>query len=239
MLCKNNNVRGWVGYIFVLFTCLVRADPYDYEPRDLDLTFPIITESSEQHKYFLALLEGALDSIDQPYTITKMTLPQERAQNYLSRGKIDILWMLESKQRDEGLMPINAYLTNGMIGKRVFFIKPDQQVLFDRVESLQDLIDANLTAGLGASWYDVDVWRHNGLAVKPYKWNWGRIFNELQKDPELDYFPRGINEVITEFRQHEGLAIEENLLLVYRRDFKFYLPNKTEYRGIARIIEKL
>jgi membrane-bound lytic murein transglycosylase MltF len=39
----------------------------------------------------------------------------------------------------------------------------------------------------------------------------------------VDYFPRGAIEISAEAQLHPELAIERNLLLVYQRDFVFYL----------------
>jgi membrane-bound lytic murein transglycosylase MltF len=39
----------------------------------------------------------------------------------------------------------------------------------------------------------------------------------------IDYFPRGANEITAEAKDNPDLAIEPKLLLVYPRDFRFYL----------------
>jgi ABC-type amino acid transport substrate-binding protein len=43
------------------------------------------------------------------------------------------------------------------------------------------------------------------------------------KNRGIDYFPRGANEVAAEAKDNPDLAIEPKLLLVYPRDFRFYL----------------
>jgi len=46
-------------------------------------------------------------------------------------------------------------------------------------------------------------------------------------DRGIDYFSRGVNEIIAELKEYPGLEIEKNLVLQYDRDFKFYLSART------------
>ena len=52
----------------------------------------------------------------------------------------------------------------------------------------------------------------------------------------IDYFSRGVNEILSEAKIHSHLDIEENLMLVYKRDFFFYLSNQNSH--LQSIIKK-
>lgn len=148
--------------------------------------------------------------------------------------------MIETRERNEKYIPIKVGLTNGLIGKRVLFIKKDNQDAFDNVKNLDDFRKLNLVAGMGESWYDVKVWKENNLNYKTQSGNWKVIFKMISKGVRYDYFPRGINEILVEAKNYPYLGIEKNLVFIYDRDYIFYLSKEGKNAGIKYkdIIEK-
>ena len=45
---------------------------------------------------------------------------------------------------------------------------------------------------------------------------------------DIDYFSRGVIEISAEAKLHPELQIEQNLLLIYERDFVFYLSDEAQ-----------
>ena len=156
-------------------------------------------------------------------------MPQQRAMTFLRNGRVDVFWMLPSQQYDREFVRIDVALTEGLIGQKVLLIRPQDQAKFDVIHSLQDLKESALTAGLSASWADAEIWRINGLKSKLYDWSWQEIFRDLHDESSgIDYFPRGVNEVVSEIRFYPRLAIEQSLVLIYDRDLSFYVSHRNK-----------
>ncbi|WP_051303118.1 hypothetical protein [Psychromonas aquimarina] len=191
----------------------------------IPLHVPVLEESPEQHLFYHELLETAIEEIGHTPELTASQLPQLRIKSYLQHGLISLYWMIESEQRNQDYIPIEIGLTSKLIGKRVLFIKKGDQHLFETVENLEDFRDLNLTAHLGKKWFDVRVWQENELAYKEHSGSWKQIFRMIELGTRHNYFPRGINEILVEAAEYPNLAIEKRLVLIYDRDFRFYLSN--------------
>lgn len=194
----------------------------------LHLTVPRMTESPQTSAYYLELLQQAVAAQGHSISLEILDIPQQRAVHWLEHNKIDLIWLISSQQRNGKYASIPINLTNGLIGKRVFFIRPEDQHRFSTIKTLTDLRNSQLTAAMGRSWFDAEVWQLNKLRFREDSGEWRDIFRILpyaNRSP-YDYFPRGANEIITEAQQHPKLAIERNLLLVYDRDFRFYFSER-------------
>lgn len=139
--------------------------------------------------------------------------------------------MIESEERNKRYIPIEVGLTNGLIGKRILFIRKGDQHLYDRVKTLEDFRRLNLFGGMGEKWFDCDVWNANNLIYKEQGGNWKTIFKKIPAERDFDYFPRGLTEIINEAKQYPDLAIEERLVFINDRDFRFYLSKTGEHAG--------
>ena len=128
-------------------------------------------------------------------------------------------------------IPIEVGLTNGLIGKRILFIKSGDQHLYDNVNTLDDFRQLNLVGGIGKNWFDVNVWKANNLQYKEQSGNWKSIFKMIPKGHSYNYFSRGITEIIVESQQYPDLDIEQHLVLIYDRDYRFYLSKNGKNSG--------
>lgn len=197
----------------------------------LTLKIPIIDDSPHQHEFYHELLETALKEAGHNPTLIPLRLPQLRTAAYLDKGKISAYWMVGSQARNEKYVAIKVGLTNGLIGKRILFIKKGDQYLYDNVKTVKDFRDLQLIGGMGKNWFDVKIWKANKLKYKEHEGNWKAIFKMIPKRPDYNYFSRGINEILTESKQYPLLAIENNLVLIYDRDIRFYLSKTGKYSG--------
>jgi hypothetical protein len=217
-------------FLCFLISSALNATPLHYTPPETNfkvtnqkIIFPIITDSPEQHSFFLDLLKQSISLAKLDLSLSLIELPQKRAKQMLKSKELSIYWMIETEQRNNDHLVINYPLTKGLIGQRIFLIRPQDKTKFSSISNLQELKNANLTAGLGSHWFDVEIWNHNKLNNQVYEDNFNIIFQELASKEALDYFPRGAIEAAQEISRHPRLTIEPNLLLTYERDFKFYL----------------
>lgn len=94
------------------------------------------------------------------------------------------------------------------------------------------------------------MWRHNQLPVTDRNGDWRVLYKQVAKGNRgVDYFRRGVIEIVTEAPNHPELQVERQLVLIYDRDFVFYLSPQsallapvTEALTLARdtgLIERL
>lgn len=142
----------------------------------------------------------------------------------VGEGRLDLIWGLQTADKDRRMVPIKVGLTDGLAGQRVLLIRPQDQKLFDQVSSVKTLHDTNLVAGFGEGWYDVFVWKTNGLRVYEIAEQFQLIYSMVTVGNRgVDYLPRGAQEIAGEAKAHGELAIEQQLLFIYNKDMQFYL----------------
>lgn len=191
------------------------------------LTLILPSQKDGGHKFYHDLLYSSL--VDLGYAVTieipKDHIPQKRAIKMVESGQLSLTWLIGTLERNQKYTVVNVPLTDGMIGKRILLIPPELQIKFNKVKKLIDLQQTGMIAGLGVDWYDVDVWKANKLPVYLEDGEWRTLYSKLATDGEVNYFPRGMTEIIGEAKQNPHLAVEQNLMLVYDKDFYFYLSD--------------
>ena len=214
--------------ILIFVTLLLNNSIYAAE---ITLHIPILAENKLQHQYFHELLKTALEEDGHKVELITETLPQKRIYSYLDEGHISIYWLLKSEYRDSQYIPVDVSLTDGLIGKRILFIRKEDQEVYSSIKNLEDFRNLNSLGYLGNGWFDVKVWKENKLRYYEISGNWQKIFSMVLHGREQNYFPRGLNEIITESKTYPELAIEKNLVLIYDRDFCFYLSKTGKNAG--------
>jgi hypothetical protein len=189
----------------------------------ITLHIPIVDDSPHLHFFFHELLNTAIEEVGHTPKLISKKLPQLRIKNNMDQGKISIYWSLETNEANQKYIPIEIGLTRGLIGKRMLFIKKGDQHLYDGVKNLDDFRNLNLVAGMGIGWFDVNIWKENNLKYKESSGNWKSIFKMIPYGRDYNYISRGVNEIVTEEKQYPNLEIENKLVLIYDRDFRFYL----------------
>ncbi len=196
--------------------------------QDVTLDIPIIEEHSNQHLFFHTLLYRALLEAGYQPKLVVHKVPHLRAKQLLETGDLSLLWLVESQARNQHFIPVEVGLTDGLIGQRVLLIRPEDQEWFAQIEQLDDLRQQGIHTALGKRWFDVKVWQMNQLPYVTVDGNWRTMFTLLKKG-RVDYLSRSVLEVIQESREHPSLVIEKSLLLVYDRDYRFYLSHKAAH----------
>ncbi len=194
------------------------------------LTIRIPEYTSGDHEYFHEILSSALSQAGHTAAIeTIVDIPDLREREMLKAGDIDVLWLIRSKERDEQYLPIPVNLTNGLVGQRILLVSQAKKNNFKDINTLEDFRELGKIGGLGKDWFDVRVWAANDLPYREIvKW---RLLYDMVADGtrNIDYFSRGFNEVVENAHDHPNLAIEPHLMLVYDRDFRFYVSPKAPH----------
>lgn len=213
-----------LSFLIVLI-CMVAASA---SAERIKLKLAILPDG--KHRYFHELLDIALKNAGHNPSIERFGgLTQEQIFQNLASSRLTLHWFLQTRARDERFVPVKVGITNGLIGQRILFIPKGQQKFYNNIKSLDDFRKLRKSAALGRIWFDVAVWRHNRLNVSTQDEDWRAIYQKVAAGvPGFDYFPRGCNEVIDEALQHPELEIERKLLLIYDRDFYFYLSKENE-----------
>lgn len=186
--------------------------------------------------YLSDLLTRVLEQEGYQVTVERApNIPNNRLEWMLEQGDISVMMLGQTESRDHRFLPIEVGMTNNLIGQRILFIPPGQQHRYDDIENLDDFRERQLTAGMGKTWLDYQIWKHNALPVTGVDGDWKRLFRMVAAGNRgVDYLPRGANEITEESPRYPGLAVEENLALVYRKDHILYVsPERQElYRTL-------
>lgn len=192
--------------------------------------------SDQRHQFYVQLLQSSLDSVGQSAQVKCVyDVPGRRMWKMLGDGKLDLIWGMQTSDKDKSMLPIQVALTDGLVGQRVLLIRPEDQQVFDKVTSIKTLRETERVAGFGEGWFDAKVWKQNGLPVFEFTHQFSQIYAMVTVGNRgVDYLPRGANEVVKEAHQHKRLSVEKNLLFVYDRDMRFYLsPHAAAYKPIV------
>lgn len=157
---------------------------------------------------------------------------QNRTITDLMRGQhLDLMWTMTTQEREDKLRPVRIPIFRGLLGYRVLLIKQGRQTDFDKVRTLEQL--ARLKAGQDPQWPDRMILEQAGLWViaGPYD----QLFTMLRND-RIDYFPRGMNEVLPELAAKQELVLENHLLITYPAPMYFFVRKDND--ALARRLER-
>lgn len=168
-------------------------------------------------------------------------VPQARAETDVLNGNMSVVWGSSTPEREAKLKAIRIPAIKGLLGHRIFIIRPENQHLFDRVHTLDDL--KKLRAGQGIDWGDTAILKAAGLNVITAN-KYESLFY-MADGNRFDYFPRAVHEPFAEIANFSDteLTVEKNLLLVYPLTMNFYVaPNNQSlhdliYTGLERAIK--
>ncbi|WP_434340446.1 hypothetical protein [Motilimonas cestriensis] len=215
-------MKKWLTLLWLL--C-----PFAYAAESIELILPASKDGS--HEYFHELLlrslsaQGIEVTIIAPYS----HLPQKRAVRLLESQAISLFWMIETPRRNQKFTKVNVGLTKGLIGKRILLVPKEDKMRYAKVTNLDDFRQLNVTGGFGANWFDIEVWQANQLRYIVRDGEWRALYDMLSSNGGVNYFSRGVNEILSEQQQHPYLVVEPHLLFEYQRDFVFYLSSQNAY----------
>jgi Bacterial extracellular solute-binding proteins, family 3 len=146
---------------------------------------------------------------------------RERLRVLLTQDALDIIWSSTNKAREKQLKAIKFDLLRGLNAHRVLLIRKDDQVLYEKIMTLDDLRQFRI--GTGTHWSDTDIYKLNRLPLVT-SWNYEAMFRMLAAK-RFDYMARGLQEVSFESDRykHLNLVIEKNLILYYKQPMYFFV----------------
>jgi len=223
------------------FLALLIAVPLALSPKaeGEDFSLPLYDEDDQ---YFAILLRAALEAADGDHRLSTSKIPVAQSRVLRSlldhREGINVLYTGHSTERENLMRQIDIPLSRGLLGYRVFVIRPQSQHLFQGIETLEGLTQ-RITVGSGTSWPDTTILRAAGFNVKT-----GSVENLWQMLARNRFiaFPRGMNEVHAELKRYaetklkEAVATENTVMIYYPYDHFFYVAPEDETR--ANIIEQ-
>ena len=207
----------------------------------LQVVYPA-PESPRDERFgdMVALLREALTRTEarhgpfvlRPHT-QHLTQPRQLLELELDQS-LSVQWSATTLEKEQRLLPVRFPTRRGLLGFRLAFIQRQRQAEFRRVRNLEDL--RRFTLGQGATWVDTEILRSQGLRVEIGHYE--GLFKMLAAG-RFDLFPRGVNEIFTEFtaRQLEApaLAIEDSLALHYPMPYYFFFNRRNA--ALARRVE--
>lgn len=214
--------------ILFLGLCLLKISPVYAD--ELVVRYPSIQHPyyTKRDVYFVTLLKMALDRSGETYKLVNVDFleySERRSVILLQTDQYDVHWMNTTAERERELLPIHIPLCKGVIGWRTFFIRPQDQHLFDQIETVDQL--RRLPLVQGHDWADSDLLEKVGFHVERAP-NWAGLFKMVALG-RAQFFPRSIFEIIAEQKEpaSQGLAIEKNLILRYPAAYYFFVkkPN--------------
>lgn len=192
----------------------------------------------ETEMLLFGILKTAMQQVDPSITFDSPAefIPQSRAEADVLSGRLSVIWASSTPEREQNLKAIRIPAIKGLLGHRIFIIRPENQYKFDQVHTLEDL--KQLTVGQGIDWGDTAVLRSAGLPIVTAN-KYESLFY-MTDGGRFDYFSRAVHEPWEELRhyRHLDLTVEKNLLLVYPMTMHFYVsPDNPElhdliYRGL-------
>lgn len=189
------------------------------------LDLKMVSFSDGKHLFYHELITESLKAIGYSVNIqSSVDVPQPRIDAMLETGDLSLYWYLPNAERNQKYLPVAVGLTNGLIGNRVLFIKKGAQAEYNNVRNLDQFRALNKVGGFGKGWFDVRVWNANNLRYYEQEGDWKVLYRMVEAGNRgVDYFSRGINEIVSEAPQYPNLDVEQNLMLVYDRDFQFFV----------------
>lgn len=210
-------------YYFLLGICLLglglplRAEPCSVRYFQQDV----------RYAYRTALLQLLLDKtrdqgacgLSPQFT----TVTQDRGLALLQEGRIDVVSMPTTLQRERDLRAVRFDILRGLLGYRVLLIRKQQQADFAAVQSLAELRRFRL--GFGSHWADLSLLQYNGFQVMAAPL-YESLFAMLARG-RFDGFPRGLNEAWQEIDEQEAdfpdLMVEPTLAFHYPWPVYFFV----------------
>lgn len=172
--------------------------------------------------YVMEILNLALSKLDTRYELKIDNTPVTQARNMddVASGRMDLLWAATNMEMEEMLLPIRIPLYRGLLGHRIFIIRPESQAQFDQVKTFEDL--KKFSFGQGTTWADSSILESNGLKVIRTN-KYPSLFYMLDGG-RFDAFPRGVQEPWAELETNKNLplTVEKRIMLVYRMPLYFF-----------------
>ena len=182
--------------MLLFFSTIINSYAFD----EIKLT-PGLSHVDQRLFYPHLVLKKALDATlesDGPFKISYSTetMVRKRALIELIKGDLINVHIAATQDEWEGkTIPICIPILKGLLGYRLLLIHKQDLEKFKNLHSIDNL--KKLKAGSGAQWTTTMVLEHSGFNIVKGS-NYEGLFGMLNEH-RFDYFPRGVNEICSEF----------------------------------------
>ncbi|GGC76869.1 hypothetical protein [Marinobacter halophilus] len=198
--------------------------------------------SMNDFEYLSDMLTQVLEADGYDVDIVKVAdIPTTRLEWMLAQGELSAMMLGETPPRTKRFLQVDVAMTDNLMNQRILFIPPGHQDRYNQVETLGDFQALGLTAGMGRSWRDYQIWQANDLPVIGLAGEWRRLYDMVAiGNRGIDYLPRGAYEMAKEWPQYPNLQMEQNLVLVYNKDHILYVSPKEPalHSTLSRLLPK-
>ena len=221
--------------VFILVFCICSMGVFSQSDKIILLNS--FEYDDGRQKYYFELLDKSLEATGYQLDLKTFSNPTHRRIEYMLDQTEDlfIYFFLKTEERDSRWVLIDTGLTNKLIAHRILFIPRGQQFVYNNVNTLHDFRALDRIGAFGELWYDIEIWKHNQLKYYAHKNDWRQIYNMLINGRRgIDYFSRGVTEILNESALYPELDIEQNLMFIYDIDFYLYVNKSisSEYKRI-------
>jgi len=198
---------------------------------EIVVTNPARSQADERNKYPLRILEAALKKTVKKYGPFEIRpypnpVPRKRALKELLEGRMSVFPSVTQTEWETKAIPVWIPIMKGLLGFKLLLIRNEDQAEFAAVRSVSDLMKFRL--GQGQQWSSTAAFKKLGFRVSG-----GTVYESLFKmldEKRFDYFPRGVNEIFTEFQDRKtvflNIRIEETLAIYLPSPVYFFVSPK-------------
>ncbi|WP_037988470.1 transporter substrate-binding domain-containing protein [Teredinibacter turnerae] len=191
----------------------------------------------QRDRYFLQLLQLALDKSGTSYRLSPVQLPpmsENRSEKYLQAKRYDVHWMMTNMRHENSLIPVRIPLYKGLIGWRLLLVHREDETDFATITTLAQL--KRKLAVHGLDWPDTGILVANGFRLRT-SLDWMSLFRLLDTH-DVDYFPRSVAEIWQEIDSSpsSNIVVEDSLAVHYYAAYYFFVSK--DNAQLAEEIEK-
>ena len=216
----------------VALSCLVAASHAQEDPLvtpGAPLFYGAGAKPEGRIHYDIALIEAILMAQDidlkKHPVVMKSAFTFARQKHELAKSRVHLVETAPYVDLGSQAQRIDMPLYMGLLGYRRGLIRKEQQVFFQQLNSLEELIKG-ARIGMGG-WPDVDILKANNIPVITYG-VWDELFGMLAHR-RMDYLPLGVMEAPTALRNNvdefPNLKVDDTLIFYYGFPRVFYSSN--------------
>lgn len=186
-------------------------------------------QKKSRFPYEIKLFKMAMEAVGENVSLFEFDqdINYARGMALLEAEEIDFAFFASNNQLEKRFLAIKIPILNGILGYRLNLIHKDNKDIFLKYKDLEE-VRLLLTAGFNEHWPDRAVLDHNKMKVV-YTSDYRNLFKMLNVK-RFDYFPRGINEIWTEWEANKSTApdiiVEPNMAFYYPYPVYFFVNKK-------------
>ncbi len=201
------------------------------------------SDSDSRYQYDWEVLRTALEKTSARYGAFEMKqsqhqMPPARVSFEMLRpnSEINLFVRATNAELETSFLPIRIPVDRGLLGYRIFLIRPADQEKFAAVKNLDDL--RKFSVGQGRGWADVAI-----LTAAQFNVVEGSSYDGLfpmLKLRRFDFLSRSLDEAWREYderHQEHNFMVESTLLLYYPLPRYFFVRRDADGERIAKRIE--